>query len=165
MALKDLADVARMAADLPDELQKAQRRGVQKAALLVTREIRVQIRAASGGDNRLSGVGRRGARVGAKYDVRGTVNPTALIRATGPLHFLEHPTGPHRIDTVRGRKDTKRRGRAKALRLANGRFFASVMHPGTTPSRPFYKGYIKTRDKTGAVYDREIQLAIRKALT
>lgn len=154
MPLNDLAGVARMAARLPDELQKGQRRGVAKAALTVTRGIRGEIKTATGGDNRLSGVGRKGARVGAKYDIHGTANPTATIRATGPLHLIEHPTSAHIITPKY----------QKALKLRSGDFAASAMHPGTRAKRPFEKGYLKTRDETGAIFDAEIQKSIIRVL-
>jgi hypothetical protein len=166
MPLNDLAGVARMAAALPEELQKAQIRGVRAAALYVTTGIRGEIRSASGGDNRLSGVGKRGARVGAKYDVKGTVNPTAIIKAIGPLHFLEHDTSPHEIRprALRGRGSRKRFTGNRALKFKNGLFAASAQHPGTGAKRPFEKGYLKTRDQAGVLYDKEIQAGIRKVL-
>jgi hypothetical protein len=159
VALNSLTDLARMAAELPEELRRAQVRGVQKGALLVTRAIRAEIREATGGDNRLSGVGRRGARVGARYDVKGQVNPTAIVYATGPLHLIEHDTEPHDIQAR-----NRRRGGTSTMRFADGRFSRTAEHPGTTGSRPFEKGYLKTRDKTGPAFDREVQAAIRKAL-
>ena len=155
--MKTLGDVARMTTRLPDELAKAQRRGVQRGALHVTRGIRDEVRAATGGDMKLSGVGRKGARVGAKYTLGGGSNPTALIKATGPMQLLEHNTRPHII------KPRKRRG-AKALALRGGGFAAAVRHPGTTAKKPFEKGYLKTRGDTGRIYDREIQAGIRGAL-
>lgn len=165
----DLLVLARMAAALPDELVAAQRRGVAAGALIVTRGIRAEIREATGGDNRLSGVGRRGARVGARYTVlASTRNPVAIIAATGPMQLLEHDTAPHPIRARGTRTPTgraRRRRGAKALHLANGRFAANARHPGTTAKRPFEKGYLRTRDKTGPAYDREVQKAIRKALS
>ena len=108
---------------------------------------------------RLSGIGERGARVGARFDVFGTVNPSAVVKATGPLHLLEHDTDPHDIGPKKGRRG------AKALRLANGRFASGVHHPGTTGSRPFEKGYLKTRARTGPAFDAEVQKAIARALS
>ena len=156
MALKDLAGVTRMAAQLPGELQKGQKTGVRRSALFVTKAIRAEIRAATG-DSRLSGVGRRGARVGAGYDVKGNVNPTALITARGPLHLVERKTNPHTIAP-------RRRGRRKALALADGGFAAYANHPGTPAKRPFEKGYLRTRDQTGRIFDEEVQKSITRVL-
>lgn len=156
---KDLAWVATMAARLPGELQKGQKLAVRAAALEVTRGIRSEIRSASGGDNRLSGVGRRGARVGARFYMEGPPeSPRAIIQATGPLHFLEHPTRPHGIAPRGGRRGSR------ALRLRNGQFAARVHHPGTRPSKPFERGYLRTREQAGKVFDKQVQGAIRRAM-
>lgn len=159
MALHDLAGITRMAAELPAELQRAQRRGVSGAALHVTQGIRGEIKAVTG-DGRLSGVGRRGAKVGARYDVKGTLNPTALITATGPLHLIERGTSPHVIRPRRRRG----RGKRRVLAMADGRFAATARHPGTSGKAPFARGVTRTRGDTGAIFDREIQAAIRRVL-
>ncbi len=158
--MRTLGDVAKMANRLPAELQRAQLRGVSKAALTVTQGIRSEIRAVTGGSNRLSGVGRRGARVGARYDVKGSINPTALIIATGPMQLLEHDTRPHGITPKRRRRG----GRAKALKLTNGQFARSAQHPGTKAKTPFEKGWKRTAPETGAIFDREVQSAIGTSL-
>lgn len=156
--MKTMMDFAADCARFPGELQKAQARGVQRSALHVTRSVRDEIRAVTG-DMRLSGVGLRGARVGARYDIKGTVNPTALIRATGPLHLIERDTRPHEI------KRRKRRGK-KALRLADGRFVSgAVQHPGTRGKRPFAKGVDATKESAPRVFDAEIQRAMREVFT
>jgi len=160
MPLTTLGDVATMAARLPAELSKAQHRGVQQAALVVTTGIRQEIRLSSGGDMRLSGVGARGVKVGARYDIKGTTNPTAIIRATGPLHLIERKTGPHSIPRV-GRR---RRRRIRVLKFADGTYARSANHPGTPAKKPFEKGYIKTRDQAGVKFDLEVQKAIRVVL-
>jgi hypothetical protein len=157
---KTLTDLAGQLAALPDELVKAQRRGVQRGALHVTRAIREEIRAATGGDMKLSGVGRKGARVGARYTVGGTVEPSAVVRATGPLQLIERDTKPHSI-VPRPRRGQKRR---KALRLANGKFAAAVNHPGTRGKEPFGRGVVRTRGDTGRIFDAEVQAGIRRAL-
>lgn len=152
-------DFAADCARFPGALEKAQARGVRRAALHVTRAVRGEIRAATNGDMEMSGVGVRGVRVGARYDVRGTVNPTAMIRATGPLHLIERDTRPREIKT------RKRRGK-KALRLADGRFVTgTVQHPGTKGKRPFAKGVDATKESAPRVFDAEIQRAMREVFT
>jgi len=154
--MRDLGDVARMAAVLPGALERAQLQGVQQSALFVTRGIRDEIRSVTG-DMRLSGVGARGARVGAKYDVKGTTNPTAIISATGPLQLIERRTNPHPISN-------RRRSKKKALKMADGGFAKSAMHPGTPAKRPFAKGVSRTADRTGVIFDEAVQGAIRAVL-
>ena len=111
------------------ELPRSQAAATAKAALHVTSGVRDAVRADSGGDMRLSGVGRSGARVGARFDIKGVANPVALIRATGPMQLLERGARPHPI-VVRGAPGGRRRSRgARALRTPYGPR-RSVSHPG-----------------------------------
>jgi hypothetical protein len=156
VASKGLSTITRLASRLPKELRYAEGRAVKRTALTVTRGIRVEITRASGGDNRLSGVGRAGARVGAGYRVYAD-GSFAVIRARGPMQLLEHDTNPHEIKP-------RRRGKKRALKLADGSFAGSANHPGTRAKIPFERGYLKTRDEAGPILDREVQKAIRKVL-
>src|SRR4051812_10988285 len=70
--------------------------GIRSAALTTVAVIRSETAAAAPG-MRLRGVGRRGAKIGVGFDVVGTANPTALIRARGPYHLLERATKPHPV--------------------------------------------------------------------
>ena len=150
---RDLADLARSVAQTPEALQRGALRGVTAASLYVTREIRDEIRGVTG-DMRLSGVGRRGARVGAKYDVKGTGgNPSVLITATGPIQLIERDTAPHEM------RPRRRRG-AKALRLPDGSFYAHVQHPGTRGKHPFEhgaeRGGLRSTEKFNAAVEKEL---------
>jgi len=153
---RDLADLAASAGAAAAALKVAQKVGVRKAALMTTNEIRGTIRSATG-DMRLSGVGKRGARVGAKFDIKGSTNPTALITATGPMQLIERDTSPHRIPRARG-------GRARRRYVVvDGHPYASANHPGTRGKRPFGKGVAKAAPHTGAIFQREIRSAIDRA--
>lgn len=99
--------------------------GVRKAALLVKTSVVSEM----GGVKSLRGVGRKGARIGVRFDVKGTGNPTALVRATGPFHLLERDTKPHEITPKR----------KQALKIGRG-FASSVWHPGTRGKHPWEKG-------------------------
>lgn len=97
-----------------------------------------------------------GRRWNVRYDVRGTNNPTALVRYTGPFHLFDNPTSPHVITAKRLGKRTSRRGRqaraatggagafggfgerggAKALTIG-GNLRAYANHPGTSGARTF----------------------------
>src|SRR5262245_32516577 len=125
-----------------------------KAALHVTSSVRDATRADSGGDMRLSGVGLRGARVGARYDVKGTQNPVALIRATGPMHFLERGAGPHQI------RPRRRRGK-RALSTPYGPR-ASVQHPGSPGKQTWSRGVAASIGDVPAVYQRELHNHLRR---
>lgn len=152
--MRTMLDFAASCAATPDALQKAQLKGVRKAALFVTKTIRLEIRNATGGDSRLSGVGKNGARVGARYDVKGKVNPTAIINATGQLHFIEHDMKPHDITP-------KKRSGKKAVRTPYGAY-RKVQHPGTKAKRPFAKGVQKAAPKTTDIFNEEIVKAMAK---
>ena len=120
----------------PFVLREAERKVVQATALSVTTAVRVEISSATHGTNRLRGVGLRGAKVGAGYDMKGSAKPTALVRARGPLQLIESNTAAHPINR------RKRRGKRALGNQASG--FGPVsfvaMHPGTTGKHPFAKG-------------------------
>lgn len=81
----------------------------------------------------LKGVGQKGAALGVRYTVQGSIHPTALIGALGPWHLVENKSKPHEI-TPRGK------GKKKALATPFG-VFARVQHPGVqSPKQPWHKG-------------------------
>ena len=97
--------------------------------------------------------------------MRGSVNPTALIRATGPMHFLEHDMPPHEVRPrgTRGRGSKKRATGRKAL-LFDGTYAPRVQVSGSRGSRPFERAVLATRHKPAELLDREVQAAIRRCL-
>lgn len=122
-------------AKLTKEIGTARRTAVERGAFEAKKHVAAEIRQATGGDNRLSGVGVKGARVGVRYDIKGTDNPTALVRATGPLHLVENPVKAHEI------KPKRRRGKTKKAVVTPAGPRASVQHPGVkSPKRPWSKG-------------------------
>lgn len=148
---------------------KNQRKAVDSAAFILKSSIQGELQKAIGGDQQMSNVGKRsgGARLDVRYDVKGTTNPTALLRAMGPWGLVEYNVGPHRIsprlDSIAA-KGMKRADRAHAIRqrqlnqafgvrgtyrgkrampMPGGRFAYSANHPGTTGKQPFAKGMAK----------------------
>lgn len=117
------------------ESGKLTSQGVDAAALTYTNAARVAYRARTG-DGKLSGVGLRGARVGARYDRKGDV---AIVRATGPAHLIESPTKPHAIEP------RKRRGKKAVLTPAGPRARVAK-HPGTH-GRPTFFPAVLARTK------------------
>lgn len=112
------------------EIKGASRAAVDAAAFEMKKAVDAEIvRVAP--SRRLRGVGRRGARIGVRYDLKGTKNPTAVVRAFGPLHLIERKTGGHMIAP-------RRRGRG--LVLKDGQVRRAVHHPGTRGRFPFKKG-------------------------
>lgn len=112
-------------------IERADRGAIFKLALAAkTLFLTEQRRAAPGG--RLRGVGRSGSRIGVRFDIRGAVNPTALIRATGAAHLIERSTKAHEIMPRRRQGMTlPPTGDDKGVR--RGR----VHHPGTQGKHPW----------------------------
>lgn len=93
-----------------------------------------------------------------RFDVKGTDNPAALLKAFGPWGVPEHGASPHVIAPragkvsgrgtarVRRQRDLDRafgaRGAYSGLRPmpAGSTFAYRVKHPGTTGKKPFTKG-------------------------
>jgi hypothetical protein len=141
---------------LADDLQRSQREMTGEAALAATNVYRASLRAAAP-SGRLRNVGKRGASVGAGYDVLGEINPVAKIRARGPVQLLEWGTKPHRIIPRAARRLGGTRGftahqRSQSLysylfgggskaALAIGSpvndFRNAVNHPGSQGKRPW----------------------------
>lgn len=119
----------------PGLLKASEREMVAAAALAVTTATRASVSSATHGTNRLSGVGRKGVKVGVGFDVKGVQNPTAIVQARGPLHLIERDTKAHPI--------APRRRRGKRALGNEGRGFgpvASAQHPGTKGKHPFEEG-------------------------
>jgi hypothetical protein len=118
---------------------RANRVGVEKACLAGKNVMLANMVAALGG-TRISGVGKKGAKVGVRYDVVGYVNPVGIIKYTGPVHLANSGTRPHEILPRRSQttaKGNKRRGSASALSPKGNPWAAArVQHPGT-PGKKF----------------------------
>lgn len=94
-----------------------------------------------------------GKKWNVRYDVKGTTNPTALVRYTGPFHLFDNPTKAHEIrpHQFRGTRGKGRRAQKGAALLAafgldardggalkiGGNFRPAVNHPGTPGARSF----------------------------
>lgn len=134
--------------------------------------------AATGGDLRLSQVGRNGAKLGVNYKIIGKgLDASARIRATGPWHLVEYRLGPHVITSKRAggsRRSRARRfeegaagegiggGRHAMLRTPYGpRPF--VIHPGTShPAKPWTRAVPIVSRTTPVVYERAAQALLIK---
>lgn len=145
--------------------QKSQRKGVERAALLIKREIEKELTRAIGGDHVLTNLRKKSGQPAGEltlgYDIKGTLNPTALLRAKremGGWKLVEYGSERHGM-FPRGwkvRKGTRRektqrsldvyfgrRGALSGLRPMpiNGNFrYAVRNHPGTRGKEPFHKG-------------------------
>lgn len=155
--MQTLSQFAARTRSFGPDLQANLRRGINAAALHTKRSVEAEMSAAGLGGKRLSGVGARGARIGARYDVKGTDNPVALVRATGPFHLIERSTKPHRIAPKK-----RRRGQGKrAMAIPGVGPRASAQHPGTRAKHPFAKGVERARPGVRRIIGESVMKAIR----
>jgi len=106
----------------------------------------------------LRNVGKKGAKLGVRYDIKGTKNPTVLVTANGPWQLIEGDTKAHRIP----REGRKRK--AKVLAFPNDAFAKHVMHPGTKGRRPFAKGRKRAHPIIVKELGKTVTTAVRQAL-
>lgn len=138
---RSFAELGRKVATAGRQLDRVQRDAVGKSALLVKTSVQSQLVAAGVTNGRLRGVGTRGARIGVGYNLRGTTNPSAVVRMRGPAHLIESDTRAHVIKPKR----------KKAVMTPYGPR-ARVRHPGTKGKRPWKKGVAAALPKTRAVF-------------
>lgn len=108
---------------------------VEVAALAVKTSVLAQMAAAGVKDGKLRGVGKKGTRIGVRYDFTGQA--VALVRATGPFHLLERDNKPHREPKVRGS-----RARRRVLVIPGVGVRAWANHPGSKGKHPWEKGVV-----------------------
>lgn len=161
---------------LSTELHASAAAGVAGAALHVTRAVRAS--AVTTGAGRLGAVG---------YDVKGTSEPVALIKAKSrKAHFREHDTKTHSIaaDPAKRKQQVARalqalfgqakpRARRSSMKVRAGALswqsashpVRAVTHPGTK-ARPFFwpgveAGLPGSADAFAAAVDRQVSEAWR----
>lgn len=119
MAVASADALAKRMRAVGEATQKAQRIAVTKAAA-VMKETHVTGLRADAPSMRLRNVGKKGAKLGVRYKVKGGASdPSATVEATGPWQILNNPAKAHEI---RGRK-------GKVIHFGS-LFRASVKHPG-----------------------------------
>lgn len=150
--MQTVEEFAAKAATTGEALSRAQRQLISRAALTITKAVREEVRSATG-DSRLSGVGKRGTRVGAKYTVLSAGD--ALIQATGPLHLVERATRAHDIAPKR-RRSRRNSRRPAALYLGGTTHYARVSVRGTSARRPFAKGVARSKEKATREYQEDM---------
>lgn len=121
-------------AKMEGELRSFERNMVLVAAQAVKTSVTAQMAAAGVQNGKLRGVGKKGAKIGVRYDVTGK---TALVRATGPFHLIERDNKDHRTPKVRG---SRARKRVVVIPGVGVRAFANVK--GTKGKHPWAKGVI-----------------------
>lgn len=114
------------------EIKNLEQNGLRLAARIIKDSVRAEMATAGAANGRLRGVGKRGARIGVRDDIRGN---TALVRATGPFHLLESDTKAHRIPKQRGARAKKR-----VVVIPGVGVRAYAQSPGTKGKHPWAKG-------------------------
>jgi hypothetical protein len=148
------AELRRKLERLADDYQDLPLALVKESSLIVKTSVLAFTSPASGGDLKLSGVGKKGAKVGVRYNVAGVGSDAkSLVFVTGPFHLLER-------DTKSGvRVSKRRRGRGK------NRFVGPMLgyhHPGTQGKHPFAKGVAAATPAVEKLFQVRSALAIRR---
>lgn len=123
------------------ELDRSEEMTVKDAALAGK-----AIMLANMGFTRMSGPGKRGARVGVRFKVSGS---TALLGYFGPVHLVNNDTSAHRIEPKK----------KKAIAIA-GQPYASADHPGTKGRKFFEKSKPQVKVAAGRVQKRQVTSAL-----
>lgn len=145
-----------------ERIQGTTREGVREAAIAAKAIFEQQLIGAIGG-RRMSGVGRSGARVGVRFtNPTSNVNPTSIVRYTGPVHLVNTGTRPHWIAPRNNNSFGRSRGKgAFALYFPDGEVRGfPVFHPGSAGKNFFPRA----RDSASEVVPQVIARAERRAL-
>lgn len=148
---------ARQSDGIAGRWQEIERAALGAASLEIKTSVVSRLRSTVGADLKMSGVGKRGTRVGVRYDIKGFKNPTSLIRAFGPVHFVERGTKPHRIPKQRNR------GRKRYAVIPGVGVRDNAMHPGSTGRFPWRRGVASSIGRAQQEFRDEIARQIRQA--
>jgi hypothetical protein len=131
----------------------------------------------------MSGVGKNGRRVGV-VATPGT-QKSMVVKMTGPAHLIERDTDPHlimgkgvgRLGKGKGSRSKEAKYKAKQelydvlfggastvpMRVGRDWRMGPFQHPGTTGKHPFERGVNVVRPTAPRVYQRGVNVAMRKA--
>ena len=143
MSVDSLATFVAKTSKMEGELRHLERNMVLVAAQTVKTSVQTQMAAAGVQNGKLRGVGKKGAKIGVRYEFLGN---KALVRATGPFHLIERPTKAHRIDqkqSVSGLPLVDASGqdvRRRYVVIPGVGVRAWANHPGTQGKHPWAKG-------------------------
>lgn len=139
-----------------DGVKRAPREITTKGALTVVRAVRKQL-AQDAPSGRLN-VGKRGQRVGVRYDLHS--DNEVIVRMTGPAHLLERNTKAHQIP--RERKTKRAKKRYAVIPGVGVRAWAN--HPGTKGKHTFERGVDDAKPLVERVAGSIYFDAVRKAI-
>lgn len=160
--------------------QKSQKEAVFGAAIHMKDVITSEIHGDLGGKDYFRAMGQKktktgkfiGVRpannkVGVRFDVKGTYNPTALLTAYGPMGLLEYGAGKHEISAKLGgvtyNKGRGARKRALQQRNLDIAFGATGLFSGATPLRTPMGPRFRVYSHPGSPAKKTFTRAVKKA--
>jgi hypothetical protein len=177
-------DLGVLIRNVGEAAQKSQKEAVFRAALHMKDVITNEIHGDLGGKDYFSrmeqkktktgnfiGVRPANNRVGVRFDVKGTYNPTALLVAYGPAGLLEYGGKPHLINAKKPELAAMKRGAAKRrlvaqreLAIAFGdRGAFSGSRPLRTPYGPRYSVLLQRGARPKKSFSRGVEKATPKS--
>jgi len=172
------AELAEKLAKAAVKLRDAEHTATEQSALLVKRNVLALAPA------RLRGVGKKGAKLGVRYNIGHYEGVSkALVFATGPFHLIERDTTAHPIPKLKGSSSQQtgkiraKKGRlfgpafgglsakatdAKPLKLVGGKYRAHVVHPGTKGKHPWERGVAMSVPKIKPLYESNVNLVLHQ---
>lgn len=156
--------------DFDPSLRKAQRVGIAAASLAIKREVEKNLP----NSKRLSGVGKKGVKIGVRYDIKEYNNhDVSFVRAFGPVQFLESDTKPHQIPKAIGSGGSRKpsKGRTAKVKFVvipefssgeAGGVFSRVQHPGTRGQHPWAHGLEKALPQVEVAFNEALTAALIK---
>lgn len=158
------------------------RRAVDSASFILKSSVQADLQRAVGSDQRMSNFGKSGGRLDVRYDIKGSTNPTSLLKATGAAWgIVEYGAERHEIlpraKAIAGRGAKRARQQRDYDRLfkARGRYagqrpmpvapgvyrFEVNNHPGSPAKYPFRRGMNRADDRAR----RELNNVILRSVT
>ena len=117
-------------------MQNFEKETLNEGAFAMKKAIQAQYRRAVPG-GRLTNVGKRGARVGVRYNL---YPHSAKVFAYGPAHLVENDVRPHRIPRQTIGRGRRKRANTKPIFIPGVGVRAYAMHPGTRGKHPWATG-------------------------
>lgn len=142
-------------AKMTGELHTLEHRTVEVAALAVKTSVTAQMAAAGVQNGKLRGVGKKGQKIGVRYDIAGS---KALVRATGPFHLIERDNKDHRTPKVRGSRSKRR---VVVIPGVGVRAYANVK--GSKGKHPWAKGVAAAVPAAEKAHGLALRQALAKA--
>ena len=146
---------------LASELDRFTAEALGKAALEVKKLMLNGVRPYTGGDLRLSNVGKRGAKLNVRYDYqRGSRGKAVRVRAVGPWQFIEY-------DRKRGypipKRKKSRKNPGRKLHIGDDWVTGPVRGGSLRGRKPWARTLPKAMAQVSDIFAKEFAQVVRKA--